>query len=112
MSEVHSKLPESVISVAGHDAIDEKIAADVITTTDDAKVTTSSFSGAGDNGDVVIVTGADAATYLLPMRDDGDPALTFRSLVLASGLACFQAVMNQIYNVCKSMFCLTSLCFS
>jgi hypothetical protein len=34
------------------------------------------------------------------MRDDGDPALTFRSLILASGLACFQAVVYQIYMVC------------
>src|SRR3569833_3268202 len=25
-------------------------------------------------------TGADAATHLLPLRDDGEPALTFRSL--------------------------------
>jgi hypothetical protein len=47
----------------------------------------------------IIVTGADAATYLLPMRDDGDPALTFRSMFLATGLAAFQAVMYQIYSV-------------
>ncbi|KAK7736156.1 hypothetical protein SLS53_007184 [Cytospora paraplurivora] len=46
----------------------------------------------------IIVTGADAARYLLPMRDDFDPALTFRSLFLASGLSCFQAVMSQIYT--------------
>ncbi|OJJ48593.1 hypothetical protein ASPZODRAFT_61713 [Penicilliopsis zonata CBS 506.65] len=48
--------------------------------------------------DVIIVTGADAADHLLPLRDDFDSALTFRSIILASGLACFQAVMNQIYN--------------
>lgn len=48
----------------------------------------------------IIITGADAALYLLPLRDDGDPSLTFRSLFLASGLACFQAVMYQIYTVC------------
>ncbi|RKU40426.1 hypothetical protein DL546_002670 [Coniochaeta pulveracea] len=58
----------------------------------------------GDDGndaasdDVIIVTGADAAAHLLPMRDDGEPALTFRSLVLATGLSAFQAVMNQIYS--------------
>jgi hypothetical protein len=54
-----------------------------------------------DNGseDVIIITGADAAEHLLPLRDDGDPALTFRSLFLASGLSAFQAVMSQIYNV-------------
>lgn len=66
---------------------------------------------AGDDGDhdkdddgrssdeVIIITGADAARHLLPMRDDFDTALTFRSLLLASGLSCFQAVMSQIYTV-------------
>ncbi|KAB5559610.1 OPT oligopeptide transporter [Coniochaeta sp. 2T2.1] len=53
-----------------------------------------------DNGsdDVIIITGADAAAHLLSLRDDGEPALTFRSLLLASCLAGFQAVMNQIYQ--------------
>lgn len=49
----------------------------------------------------VIVTGADAALHLLPLRDDGDPALTFRSLFLATILSAFQAVMSQIYMVCR-----------
>lgn len=52
-----------------------------------------------DSADVVIITGADAATHLIPLRDDFDNVLTFRSIVLATGLACFQAVMNQIYQV-------------
>ncbi|KXT14950.1 hypothetical protein AC579_4388 [Pseudocercospora musae] len=47
---------------------------------------------------VIIITGEDAAAYLLPMRDDGDPAVTLRSLFLATGLSAFQAVMTQIYN--------------
>lgn len=46
-----------------------------------------------------IITGEDASLYLLPIRDDHDPALTFRSIVLATGLSCFQAVMSQIYMV-------------
>jgi phenylalanyl-tRNA synthetase beta subunit len=49
--------------------------------------------------DVIIVTGADASAHLLPLRDDGDPALTFRSLFLATVLSAFQAVMSQIYQV-------------
>jgi hypothetical protein len=53
-----------------------------------------------DSENVIIVTGADAAAHLLPMRDDGEPALTFRSIVLATVLSAFQAVMNQIYTVC------------
>lgn len=52
-----------------------------------------------DRDDKIIITGADAALYLLPLRDDADPSLTFRSLFLASGLSCFQAVMYQIYTV-------------
>jgi hypothetical protein len=50
-----------------------------------------------DRDDVIIVTGADAAAHLLPMRDDHEPALTFRSIFLATGLSAFQAVMYQIY---------------
>jgi hypothetical protein len=52
-----------------------------------------------DREDAIIVTGADAAAHLLPLRDDGEPALTFRSLFLASALSCFQAVVYQIYMV-------------
>lgn len=46
----------------------------------------------------IIVTGADAAKHLLPLRDDGQPALTFRSMFLATILSGFQAVMSQIYE--------------
>jgi hypothetical protein len=49
--------------------------------------------------DVIIITGADAAAHLLPLRDDHDPSLTFRGLVLATVLSAFQAVMYQIYTV-------------
>lgn len=49
--------------------------------------------------DKIIVTGADAAEHLLPMRDDHDSSLTFRGLFLATGLSAFQAVMYQIYMV-------------
>lgn len=54
-----------------------------------------------DSEDHIIVTGADAAAHLLPMRDDFDPALTFRSIFLASILTAFQAVVYQIYQVCQ-----------
>lgn len=49
--------------------------------------------------DAVIRTGADASKYLLSLRDDGDPIITFRSALLGTTFACFQAAMNQIYNV-------------
>ncbi|KAJ5631296.1 OPT oligopeptide transporter [Penicillium longicatenatum] len=104
MSAIRSdSLDEGVVSVSGHDVFDEKTTINV-TSKGDHQLTTTSF-GSGEIGgeddrnsdDVIIVDGVDAANHLLPMRDDGDPALTFRSLILASGLACFQAVMYQIY---------------
>jgi hypothetical protein len=52
-----------------------------------------------DDPDHIIITGADAAAHLLPLRDDGDPSVTFRGIFLASCLSAFQAVMNQIYTV-------------
>ncbi|GAB0138449.1 hypothetical protein EsDP_00006684 [Epichloe bromicola] len=54
--------------------------------------------GDPDNEDAIIVTGYDAAQHLLPLRDDFEPALTFRSIVIASCLSAFQAVMSQIYT--------------
>lgn len=80
-------------------SLDKKTAKDVDITT--APVPEFEDGHEKDNGseDAIIVTGADAALHLLPMRDDGDAALTFRSLVLATGLSAFQAVMSQIYIV-------------
>ena len=62
-----------------------------------------------DSKDAIIVTGADASRHLLPMRDDHDSALTFRSLLLSSGLACFQAVMYQIYTVSHNGLAIVSI---
>lgn len=108
-----------VFSVPTHSAADEKeiiavgaARADTDGTLGGDKI--KEAPSAGDDGDhdkndddedgrssdeVIIITGADAARHLLPMRDDFDTALTFRSLLLASGLSCFQAVMSQIYTV-------------
>lgn len=68
----------------------------------------------GTHDDTIIRTGEDASLHLLPIRDDGDPALTFRSIVLATALSCFQAVMSQIYLVgfFSSFFFLFSFFFS
>lgn len=52
-----------------------------------------------DDEDRIIITGSDAAHYLLPLRDDGDDALTLRSFILGTLVAAFQAAMNQIYMV-------------
>jgi hypothetical protein len=55
--------------------------------------------GTVTSDETIIVSGQDASLHLLPMRDDKEPALTFRSIFLATGLAAFQAVMSQIYSV-------------
>jgi len=60
--------------------------------------------------DFVIRSGADASRHLLSLRDDEDPVFTFRSALLGTAFACFQAAMNQIYNVSATqMRCLPEL---
>ncbi|KAF8860940.1 OPT superfamily oligopeptide transporter [Acephala macrosclerotiorum] len=101
------------VSVPSHDAINEKVrlsTADIEISKDGTHVSDFEIKAAPplDDGeendsnkgseDVIIVTGADAALHLLPLRDDHDPALTFRSLFLATILSGFQAVMFQIYQ--------------
>jgi hypothetical protein len=85
-------------------AIDDKEIGKDGTIVDDSEITPAAPQFDDDSEkdgseDVIIVTGADAAAHLLPMRDDRDAALTFRSIFLATILSAFQAVMNQIYNV-------------
>jgi len=102
MSPISSISPvEGEISVSSQEAIDEKSGVTVLAGKDEYTVTGDAVAGDsdGDSDDVIIVTGADASAHLLPLRDDFDPVLTFRSILIASGLACFQAVMYQIYQV-------------
>ncbi|EMD91812.1 hypothetical protein COCC4DRAFT_160685 [Bipolaris maydis ATCC 48331] len=47
----------------------------------------------------IIITGADAAAHLLPMRDDFEPALTFRSIFLATILSAFQAFKPTLVTI-------------
>lgn len=56
-------------------------------------------SDKADSEDQIIITGEDAAKYLLPLRDDYEPCLTFRSMFLSTVLSGFQATMYQIYSV-------------
>ncbi|KAJ4370267.1 hypothetical protein N0V86_009004 [Didymella sp. IMI 355093] len=65
----------------------------------DIKSALPSYDSADEDEDHhIIITGADAAAHLLPMRDDQEPALTFRSIFLATILSAFQAVVYQIYQ--------------
>lgn len=52
-----------------------------------------------DDPDKIIRTGADAAQYMLSDRDDGDPSVTVRSMVLGTAFAAFYASISQIYQV-------------
>jgi hypothetical protein len=48
-------------------------------------------------GAVVIKDGDDVARYVVSTQDDHDPALTFRSFIIGSGLTALAACINQIY---------------
>ncbi|KAJ3949836.1 uncharacterized protein N0V96_000968 [Colletotrichum fioriniae] len=80
-----------IVSVPSHQAINEKVSIDesgvgkeLASEIQAIPATTPSDDGnheKDDNSDnAIIITGADAARYLLPLRDDFDPALTFRSI--------------------------------
>ena len=103
-----------VVPVPTHPAINEKVRlpAEDAANKDgagDSEIKPATPSNEGDHDgdhekddgseDVIIITGADAAEHLLPLRDDFEPALTFRSIFLATVLSAFQAVMSQIYYV-------------
>lgn len=96
-----SPVETSDISVVSQEAIGEKTPATVLATKDEHSL---GDNDSDSNPDAIIRTGADAALHLLSLRDDFDNVLTFRSILLASGLACFQAVMNQIYQVTSNPF--------
>ncbi|KAI9059790.1 oligopeptide transporter [Trametes sanguinea] len=49
------------------------------------------------NGEPVITTGRDVSRFLIETRDDGDPAVTFRSLLLGTVFAGLGAALCQIY---------------
>lgn len=48
------------------------------------------------NGEPVIRTGEDVSNFLIDVRDDGDPALTFRSLALGTVFAGLGAALCQV----------------
>ncbi|KAL4067063.1 OPT oligopeptide transporter protein-domain-containing protein [Scleroderma yunnanense] len=48
-------------------------------------------------GEPVIMTGSDVSRFLVDLRDDGDPSLTFRSLLIGTIFACLGAALCQIY---------------
>lgn len=47
-------------------------------------------------GEPIIMTGRDVSRFVVDLRDDGDPALTFRSLVIGTLFACIGAANTQV----------------
>lgn len=50
------------------------------------------------NGEPVITNGRDVSRYVVDLRDDGDPALTLRSLTLGTVFAGLGAALCQVYK--------------
>lgn len=48
------------------------------------------------NGEPVVTTGKDVSRFVVDLRDDGDPSLTFRSLVLGTVFAGLGAALCQV----------------
>ncbi len=94
----HAEIDDK-IQLATHDSGDGKDGTPDFETKALPKYSDDDDSRDDDSRDAIIVTGADAAAHLLPLRDDGEPSLTFRSIFLATCLSAFQAVMKQIYAV-------------
>ncbi|KZT71957.1 OPT superfamily oligopeptide transporter [Daedalea quercina L-15889] len=71
--------------------------------TDKLEKHTSADASAGEGetafikGEPVITSGADVSKFLVDLRDDGDPAITFRSFVLGTVFAGLGAAVCQIY---------------
>ncbi|KAK2601835.1 hypothetical protein QQS21_004618 [Conoideocrella luteorostrata] len=108
---LNSPVESKAVGVPSHEAVNEKIAhprehiapAQDDNSDRDVKDAAAVSYGGGrekdsEHEDAIIVTGFDVAEHLLPLRDDFEPALTFRSIFLASCLSAFQAVMSQIYT--------------
>ena len=56
-------------------------------------------------GEPVITTGNDVSSFLVDVRDDGDPALTFRSLFIGTIFVCLGATLCQVI-----LFALCEIC--
>ena len=50
------------------------------------------------NGEPVITTGQDVSRFVVDIRDDEDPALTFRSMFLGTLFAGMGAALSQVSN--------------
>lgn len=82
-------LPVETLQAYGSDTKDEK--ASIVS--DDAGVSPDTKYV---NGEPVIESGEDVSNFIVDDRDDGDPALTFRSFVLGTIIAGLGAALAQV----------------
>lgn len=96
----HGPLLDNTFQTGVHPTDGKSVAADVravpVPTTESSSEETVDLH---IDPDRIIITGTDAANHLLSLRDDFDPAITFRGMFLGTILSAFQAVMYQIYLV-------------
>lgn len=111
VSEIPTHKEILAINEKRHSIIDSGNEKDVLKVSA-ATVDDDSVNKDSDDEDRIIVTGADAAKYLLPLRDDHESSLTFRSIFLATILSAFQACMYQIYSVSCICRQLSVKCFN
>lgn len=76
---------------------------DVYPASSDSHLETKSLADSDDvaflNGEPVITTGRDVSKYLVDVRDDRDPALTFRSFFLGTVFAGLGAALCQVCTI-------------
>jgi hypothetical protein len=63
------------------------------------------------NGEPVITTGRDVSRFAVDARDDGDEALTFRSIFLGSMFAGMGAALSQASMACPRLLTTFRRCF-
>jgi len=78
----------------GNINIEKKLGSEgsIVKTVDDEEVQRLS-------GEPVITNGRDVSRYVVDLRDDGDPALTLRSLTLGTVFAGLGAALCQVYEL-------------
>lgn len=101
LNDIAPKAPEAGLSALydGSGATVDDLKDHVYNGNDEKDVVPDLASYDLDDPDRIIKSGADAAQYMLSDRDDGDPAITVRSMVLGTAFAAFYASISQIYKV-------------
>ncbi|KAI8999139.1 oligopeptide transporter [Trametes punicea] len=92
---------ESFDEKAGHDKLEKHLSSDSSLAHKGEPDGKAEYDQEDDveyvNGEPVITTGMDVSRFLVDTRDDGDPALTFRSLFIGTVFAGLGAALCQIY---------------